>query len=78
MVLKLFTTFIVVAAILVSPKHRFLPGVIVPVFIEFTDCNTVEYGCVSLRMRFFSQNFGTMKRILQHELLSEFTISVNS
>ena len=27
-------------------------------------CNTVEYGCVSLRMRFFPQNFGTMKRIL--------------
>ena len=24
----------------------------------------VEYGCVSLRMRFFSQNFGTIKRIL--------------
>ena len=37
-VLKLFTTFIVVAAILASPKHRCLtglslPGVIVPVFI---------------------------------------------
>ena len=27
-------------------------------------CNTVEYGCVSLRMRFFSQNCGTIKRIL--------------
>ena len=27
-------------------------------------CNTVEYGCVSLRMRFFSQSFGTIKRIL--------------
>ena len=27
-------------------------------------CNTVEYGCVSLRMRFFSKNFGTIKRIL--------------
>ena len=27
-------------------------------------CNTIEYGCVSLRMRFFSQNFGTIKRIL--------------
>ena len=26
--------------------------------------NTVEYGCVSLRMRFFSQNFGRIKRIL--------------
>ena len=26
--------------------------------------NTVEYGCVSLCMRFFSQNFGTIKRIL--------------
>ena len=26
---------------------------------------TVEYGCVSLRMRFFSQNFGTIKRIYQ-------------
>ena len=25
---------------------------------------TVEYGCVSLRMRFFSQNFGTIKQIL--------------
>ena len=25
---------------------------------------TVEYGCVSLHMRFFSQNFGTIKRIL--------------
>ena len=25
---------------------------------------TVEYGCVSLRMRFFPQNFGTVKRIL--------------
>ena len=24
----------------------------------------LEYGCVSLRMRFFSQNFGTIKRIL--------------
>ena len=23
-----------------------------------------KYGCVSLRMRFFSQNFGTIKRIL--------------
>ena len=32
--------------------------------IAISDCNTVEYGCVSLRMRFFSQNFGTMKRIL--------------
>ena len=32
--------------------------------IELNDCNTVEYGCVSLRMRFFSQNFGTIKRIL--------------
>ena len=28
------------------------------------NCNTVEYGCVSLRMRFFSQNFGTMKPII--------------
>ena len=28
-------------------------------------CNTVEYGCVSLRMRFFSQNFGTIKRFYQ-------------
>ena len=27
-------------------------------------CNTFEYGCVSLRMRFFPQNFGTIKRIL--------------
>ena len=27
-------------------------------------CNTVEYGCVSLRMRLFSQNFETIKRIL--------------
>ena len=27
-------------------------------------CNTFEYGCVSLRMRFFSQNFGTIKLIL--------------
>ena len=36
MVLKLFTTFIVVAAILASPKQGILPGVIVPVFIEFT------------------------------------------
>ena len=27
-------------------------------------CNTVEYGCVSLRMRFFPQNFGTIKRFL--------------
>ena len=27
-------------------------------------CNTVEYGCVSLRMRLFSENFGTIKRIL--------------
>ena len=27
-------------------------------------CNTVEYGCVSLPMRFFPQNFGTIKRIL--------------
>ena len=27
-------------------------------------CNTVEYCCVSLRMRFFCQNFGTIKRIL--------------
>ena len=27
-------------------------------------CNTIEYGCVSLRMRFFPQNFGTIKRIL--------------
>ena len=25
---------------------------------------TVEHGCVSLRMRFFSQNLGTIKRIL--------------
>ena len=25
---------------------------------------TVEYGCVTLRMRFFSQNFGTIERIL--------------
>ena len=25
---------------------------------------TVEYGCVSLRMQFFPQNFGTIKRIL--------------
>ena len=27
-------------------------------------CNTVENGCFSLRMRFFCQNFGTIKRIL--------------
>ena len=27
-------------------------------------CNTVENGCFSLRMRFFPQNFGTIKRIL--------------
>ena len=27
-------------------------------------CNAVEYGCVALRMRFFSQNFRTIKRIL--------------
>ena len=32
--------------------------------IAISDCNTVEYGCVSLRMRFFSQNFGTIKWIL--------------
>ena len=32
--------------------------------IAISDCNTVEYGCVSLRMRFFYQNFGTIKRIL--------------
>ena len=25
---------------------------------------TIEYGCVSLRMRFFPQKFGTIKRIL--------------
>ena len=31
-------------------------------------CNTVEYGYVSLRMRFFSQNFGTIKRILSGSL----------
>ena len=31
-------------------------------------CNTVEYGCVALRMRFFSQNFGTIKRILPGSL----------
>ena len=31
-------------------------------------CNTFEYGCVSLRMRFFSQNFGTIKRILPGSL----------
>ena len=24
----------------------------------------LQYGCVSLRMRFFPQNFGTIKRIL--------------
>ena len=37
MMLKLFTTFIVVAAIWASPKHRAcLPDVIVPVCIEFT------------------------------------------
>ena len=29
---------------------------------------TVEYGCVSLRMQFFSQNFGTIKRILPGSL----------
>ena len=63
MVLKLFTTFIVVAAILASPKHRdfttelygnsiaqwILPGVIVPVFIEFTVCSSV--GATSERNR---------------------------
>ena len=27
-------------------------------------CNTFEDGCVSLRMRLFPQNFGTIKRIL--------------
>ena len=27
-------------------------------------CNTVEKGCFLLRMRFFPQNFGTIKRIL--------------
>ena len=27
-------------------------------------CSTVEYGCVSLRMQFFPENFGTIKRIL--------------
>ena len=27
-------------------------------------CNTVKYRCVSLRMGFFPQNFGTIKRIL--------------
>ena len=32
--------------------------------IAINECNTVEYGCVSLRMRFFPQNFGTIKRIL--------------
>ena len=25
---------------------------------------TVEHGCVALRMQFFPQNFGTIKRIL--------------
>ena len=40
-VLKLFTTFIAVAAILVSPKHvGILPGVIIPVFIESTGNHT--------------------------------------
>ena len=28
-------------------------------------CKTVEYGCVSLRMRFFSQNFGMIKEFYQ-------------
>ena len=32
--------------------------------IAINECNTVEYGCVSLRMRFFPPNFGTIKRIL--------------
>ena len=27
-------------------------------------CNTLEYGCVLLRIQFFSQNFGTIRRIL--------------
>ena len=31
-------------------------------------CNTVEYGCVSLHMQFFPQNFGTIKRILPGSL----------
>ena len=31
-------------------------------------CNAVEYGCVELRMRFFPQNFGTIKRILPGSL----------
>ena len=47
MLLKLFTTFIVVTAILASPKDRVLPGVIVPVFIEFTDFYLLIY-CVIL------------------------------
>ena len=29
---------------------------------------TAEYGCVALRMRFFPQNFGTIKRILPGSL----------
>ena len=26
--------------------------------------NVLQYRCIALRMRFFSQNFGTIKRIL--------------
>ena len=45
MVLKLFTTFIVVPAILASPKH---PGGIIPVLIEFTelDLSRVDTACM--------------------------------
>ena len=32
--------------------------------VQISICQWVEYGCVSLCMRFFPQNFGTIKRIL--------------
>ena len=51
MALKLLTTFIVVPAILPSwlhPNIGILPGVIVPVFIEFTDNSIRIYNnCIT-------------------------------
>ena len=70
MVLKLFTTFIVVAAILASPKHRVFPGVIVPVFIEFAVCHRDTDIRIS-----YSAKFATLLPTTTYMLLDKLKIS---
>ena len=72
MILKPFTTYIVVAAILASLKQGFcwlLPRVIVPVFIKFTGQNLIGLVETWPKLKKSEHSFRTMYRRKGHNVL---------